>query len=75
MFQVLVTVTPKNSAIPLWNKVAMNLDGSKNDLKNVIAQFQLVKDDVNTMVANKHNIKLRDLDITFDYPTPNRRTP
>ena len=66
-FKVAVTVKAKNSHTPpIWNKVHLGLSGDPRDLKNLQAQLELVKSDVNTDM-NKKGISLKSVSVSIDF--------
>ncbi len=69
MFKVWITVTDKldDFNLPIWDKTQQVLDGDKNDVKNLIKQLQLVKQDVNQFVAIKQKLPLSRFDIKIQF--------
>lgn len=65
-FNVAVTIMDKrDSTIPIWNKTHLSLPGDKTELKNLMTQLEVVKQDVNQAV-NRLGISLKNVNVNVD---------
>jgi hypothetical protein len=65
-FNVAVTIMDKrDSIIPIWNKTHLSLPGDKTELKNLMTQLEVVKQDVNQAV-NRLGISLKNVNVNID---------